>query len=176
LPIAIIRSFVLGAGVMLVAASTVVDQAHRLGTPIAPPASSAKETSEFHREQSKSTGWIDTTNRAAVQEPYNNVLLPTSSVPIAVTLRRGGTNLPVQLEAVHNGYGENALVWVVSAPDLPQSPLLSDRTYSVTAHNVVVGGLAEDYSYDVVAFNPAGQDRAFALGGLPNDVPVAGSW
>ena len=69
-----------------------------------------------------------------------------------VTMSRGGTSISSTLEQVHDGYGENTIVWVPNNP-LPV-PLTSDTMISVTVSNVVIGGQARTFSYEVIVFDP----------------------
>jgi uncharacterized protein YkwD len=74
----------------------------------------------------------------------------------SVSMSSGGANLPVRLERVVTGYGENTLVWIPSGlgncSDWPRPS--GDTVYSVTVRNVMIGGTSRDFSYDVVVFDP----------------------
>ena len=87
-----------------------------------------------------------------------------------VTMTRNGASVPVALEAVANGYGENTLAWVtdnidVSSPYTP-SPPVSDTANAVTINNVMIGGTPHTFNYQVIVFDPA-------QGGSPS-VPQVG--
>jgi hypothetical protein len=76
-----------------------------------------------------------------------------------VSLSTNGVSIPVTLEPMKNGYGENTLVWYPSSlnPNLPYSwpRPSSDTTYNVTISNVVFGGAPHTYNYSVKIFDPA---------------------
>lgn len=98
--------------------------------------------------------------------PYSQVFARWSfSYPNAdfsgatVSMTRDGLTLNVFLEWVTDGYGENTLVWVPddldsSVPFTPTAPL-ADTTTHVTVSNVVINGVAKNFSYDVTIFDPA---------------------
>src|SRR5258708_11771844 len=72
----------------------------------------------------------------------------------AVTMQRNGSTVPVMLQPVANGYGENTFVWVidnldVSGPYTPVKPA-NDTTISVTISNVLISGAAQTFMYDVI--------------------------
>ncbi|MDQ6705553.1 MAG: hypothetical protein M3Z85_06275 [Acidobacteriota bacterium] len=75
-----------------------------------------------------------------------------------VTMQRNGAAVPVSLETVHNGYGENTLVWVPDNQDPNASPANnppgSDTPVTVTVNNVSIGGVARNFSYQVIVFDP----------------------
>lgn len=86
-----------------------------------------------------------------------------------VTMTRNGSPVPVALEPVANGYGENTLVWItdntdVSSPYTP-SPPASDTANAVTINNVMIGGTPHTFNYQVIVFDPA-------QGGIPAVVEV----
>lgn len=79
----------------------------------------------------------------------------------AVSMSLNGAAMPVRLEAVANGYGENTLVWIPNGlsdgarwpePD-------SDQPVRVTVSNVIVNGAARNFEYTVTII------------GLPNSLP-----
>ncbi|MEZ5399496.1 MAG: BACON domain-containing carbohydrate-binding protein [Bryobacteraceae bacterium] len=78
-----------------------------------------------------------------------------------VTMTRGGSSIPLVLEPIENGYGENTLVWVANNldPDNFQSNWArptGDETVHVTVANATVGGSPRTFTYDVVIFDPDG--------------------
>ena len=88
-------------------------------------------------------------------------LLPSSrrwsfSVPSAdfstatVTIVQNGVSVPVQLEPVANGYGDNTIVFIVSS--VFGRPV-SDTTYTVTV-NYKLSGVSTSTSYDITLFDP----------------------
>lgn len=76
----------------------------------------------------------------------------------SVTMMRGGAVVPVRLETVANGYGENTLVWVPDNLDANNDEAhakpAADVTYAVQVSGVVVGGQARTFSYEVKVFDP----------------------
>ena len=87
-----------------------------------------------------------------------------------VTMTRNGSSVPVALEPIANGYGENTLVWVTdnlnaSLPYTP-SPPGSDTVNAVTISNVMIGGASHTFNYQVIVFDPAQ--------GGPPAVPLVG--
>ena len=66
-----------------------------------------------------------------------------------------GTKLNVELEKIEDGYGENALVWMIS--DISWFFDIEDEmVFDVTVSNVVVGGENKNYNYKVVIFKVIG--------------------
>ena len=70
-----------------------------------------------------------------------------------VTMTQGGNNVSLFIEArSHANIGDPTLVW---QPDgIPSGSLDSDTTYSVTVANVMVGGQAMSFNYDVTLMDP----------------------
>ena len=75
-----------------------------------------------------------------------------------VTMRKNGSAVPVRLETVYVGYGENTLVWVPDNLDpsvLDSIPRPSaDTVYAVTVGNVRIGGTPRSFAYSVTIFDP----------------------
>jgi uncharacterized protein YkwD len=76
----------------------------------------------------------------------------------SVSMQRNGAAVPVRLEQVVTGYGENTIVWVpdnldASAYLQPTAPAV-DTTSTVTLTNVLVGGAPRTFSYSVTVFDP----------------------
>lgn len=73
-----------------------------------------------------------------------------------VTVTKAGINVPVTLEALHNGYGENTLVWVLAGTNdsTVWSKPAADETYSVSVSNVVLNGVNRTFNYNVIVFDP----------------------
>jgi hypothetical protein len=69
------------------------------------------------------------------------------------------TSVPVRLEPVSAGYGENTLVWVIDNADTSSYRELeapaADTLYNVALSNVLVSGAARNFSYSVTIFDPA---------------------
>jgi hypothetical protein len=95
-----------------------------------------------------------------------------------VTMTRGGTSVPVTLETVSTGSGENALVWLYdgqsSFSPAPHAKPGSDTTYTVNVSNVLIGGNPQSFSYTVKVFDPdaPGADYAPATVSLPATIPA----
>lgn len=78
-----------------------------------------------------------------------------SSASVSMT-KNGATVAPIILEEIHNGYGENTLVWRpydYSSGTAWPCPT-SDETYQVTVKNVKINGVARNFSYTVIVFAP----------------------
>ncbi len=78
-----------------------------------------------------------------------------------VTMTQGGTSIPVAMEPQAQGYGENTLVWVAAGLDANSfasawSQPSSDTTIRVTVNGVTVSGVARQFTYDVIVFDPGG--------------------
>src|ERR1035437_7886356 len=76
----------------------------------------------------------------------------------SVAMERNGAAVPVRLELVVTGYGENTLVWVPDNLDAssyyqPAAPA-ADTTSTVTLTNVLINGAAHTFSYSVTVFDP----------------------
>lgn len=76
-----------------------------------------------------------------------------------VSMTQNGTSIPVRLETLINGYGENTLVWVpnnlsVSTPYTPVRPA-NDITFTVTVGQVMINGSPQKFTYTVTEFDPA---------------------
>ncbi len=70
----------------------------------------------------------------------------------AVTMSSGGQNIPVAVQPLANGYGENTLVWV---PELTfGAPPPADTAYVVTVSGVRINGVPKDFTYQVILFDP----------------------
>ncbi len=77
----------------------------------------------------------------------------------AVSVVRNGAAVPVRLEAVANGYGENTIVWVPDNLDASQyvqlTPPAQDTTSVVTINGVLISGVATSFTYSVTVFDPS---------------------
>lgn len=73
-----------------------------------------------------------------------------------VTMSSGGKTVPVRLEKVMDGYGENTLVWIPanlhSEASWPRPA--SDTTYSVVINRVKIEGQNRQFEYEVTVFDP----------------------
>jgi len=74
-----------------------------------------------------------------------------------VSMTQGGQSVPVTVEAVKTGYGENTIVWIpngLSSTGTWPKPA-QDTSYRVTVGNVLVSGSGRSFTYDVVVMDPA---------------------
>lgn len=101
----------------------------------------------------------------------------------SVTMSKNGTPMSVTVEAVANGYGENTLVWYpngadpVNGPGSFFQPASGDDTYAVSVQGVVIGGVQQDFQYQVTVFDPAVAGSNEAHTGLtgPASLTVGGT-
>lgn len=70
-----------------------------------------------------------------------------------VTMTRNGASIPITLEPVANGYGENTIVFIPGTAIA--TPPAADVASTVTISNVRIGGVAQTYTYQVTVFNPS---------------------
>lgn len=81
-----------------------------------------------------------------------------------VEMSSGGQGIPVAVQPVVSGYGENTLVW---EPDLSfDEPPPSDTVYNVTVRGVEIDSVAYDFAYQVILFDPG--PLAGMAGGMPS--------
>lgn len=92
----------------------------------------------------------------------------------SVTVSRDGVNVPVTLEPLFNGYGENTLVWLLqnTTDSSVSARPAQDQRYTVSIGNALVDGQARTFSYTVVVFDPAtpGPDTVVTTLTLPSSV------
>ncbi len=70
----------------------------------------------------------------------------------SVAMSSGGQNIPVALQPVVNGYGENTLVWV---PEISLgAPPAADTAYEVIVTGVNINGAPHSFTYQVILFDP----------------------
>jgi len=89
-----------------------------------------------------------------------------------VVMSSGGQGIPLTVQPVVYGYGENTLVW---EPALSfGSPLPGDTAYDVTVSGVEINGELRNFTYQVVIFDPGSLVEMFAGGqpGLLGEPPV----
>jgi hypothetical protein len=77
-----------------------------------------------------------------------------------VTMKSNNVVVPVTLETVLTGFGENTLVWHPTSIDANSSSAVfpfggTDTVYSVAVSNITVGAQVTNYSYTVTLFDPA---------------------
>ncbi len=74
-----------------------------------------------------------------------------------ITMIQGGASVPVALQPLATGYGENTIVWIPMGLDSSQSwpKPTTDTSYSVKVNNVLIGQSARNFTYTVTVFDPA---------------------
>lgn len=76
-----------------------------------------------------------------------------------VTMTQNSTDIPINLEPVANGYGENTLVWVWNNLDSSTNPapsaVTADTPVQVKIDHVMVQGTQRSFNYEVTIFDPA---------------------
>ena len=74
-------------------------------------------------------------------------------------MTKDGVAVPLTMEAVQNGYGENAIVFFPTGSDTTQRTVpvkpTQDTTYTVTITNVLISGAPQNFTYSVTVFDPA---------------------
>jgi uncharacterized protein YkwD len=81
-----------------------------------------------------------------------------------VEMSSGGQGIPVAVQPVVIGYGENTLVW---EPDLSfGEPPPTDTGFSVIVSGVKIGGVPHDFAYQVILFDPG------SLAGMVSEMPL----
>ena len=76
----------------------------------------------------------------------------------AITLTLNGEPVDVQVLPIANGYGENTLVWEPT-PTVISSLRVADSVFAVHVSNVIIGGKAKNFDYNVTAFQPPSFDQ-----------------
>jgi uncharacterized protein YkwD len=73
-----------------------------------------------------------------------------------VSMSREGEGLTIIQASIKNGYGENTLVWQVEGMDSGANwpAPMQDTKYEIIIENVIILGLPQDFSYEVVVFDP----------------------
>ena len=66
-----------------------------------------------------------------------------------VSVKRNNNPVGVTVSPVVNGYGENTIVW-----ELAESLPAGNTTYQVTLQNVKINGNPQNFSYEVMVFDP----------------------
>lgn len=69
-----------------------------------------------------------------------------------VAMQRGGQGVPVTLEAVVDGYGDNTLVW--RPQGLSYTKPSTDTAYQIQIGNVRIGGQPRAFAYTVTVIDP----------------------
>ncbi len=76
----------------------------------------------------------------------------------SVTMTRNGSAVPLVLHSPVTGAGENTVTWDadngVTTAQQNAVTLAADVTTHVTVSNVIINGVAKEFSYDVIAFDP----------------------
>jgi Cysteine-rich secretory protein family len=83
----------------------------------------------------------------------------------SVSVTSNGASLPVQLEPIQNGFGENTLVFLVNGirHDAAWPRPLTDTVYAVDVRGVRVAGAMRDFSYQVTVVDPAPPQTGLSL-------------
>jgi uncharacterized protein YkwD len=82
-----------------------------------------------------------------------------------VEMSSGGQGIPLTLQPVVIGYGENTLVW---EPNLSfGTPPPSDTAFNVTVRGVKINGVLHEFAYQVISFDP-GPLAGMAIG-MPSE-------
>jgi uncharacterized protein YkwD len=89
-----------------------------------------------------------------------------------VTVSSNGQNLPVTIQPVSDGYGENTLVWQFD-PGYQMGG--ADQDYAVTVDNIVIGGTATSYSYTTRLFDASIDHRSTITFPTPTSMSVGGT-
>ncbi len=81
-----------------------------------------------------------------------------------VAMSTGGQPVPLSVQPVVNGYGENTLVWepVLSIG----APVPADTAYDVIISGVEINGVPQDFAYQVILFDPG------PLASVPVTIPL----
>jgi hypothetical protein len=87
-----------------------------------------------------------------VYHPWSFSIAGANFSTATVSMTRNGQPIDATVSPVVNGYGENTLVWQLSAA-IPQPPA-QDLLFRVTIDNVISGGQVRQFSYQVIVFNP----------------------
>ncbi len=89
-----------------------------------------------------------------------------------VTMTRNGASVPLTVEPLSNEQfvGENTIVWVPQGSGTNTAVGTGDVRTTVTVSNVIIGGQARQFTYEVIAFDPnaAGAGPVFSAAGLVN--------
>ena len=76
-----------------------------------------------------------------------------------VLMTSNDKNVPVKLESVKEGFGENTLVWIPNnmnnSDDWPKPS--KDTVYTINIDDVTIDGIASSFSYGVTIFDPTSQ-------------------
>jgi hypothetical protein len=74
----------------------------------------------------------------------------------SVTITSEGANIPVALEPVVIGFGENTLIWTPLGlgNDNSWPKPETDTIYTVNIENVVIDGQNHSFTYEVIVFDP----------------------
>ena len=74
-----------------------------------------------------------------------------------VSVIKNGLGVPISIEALQNGIGENSIVWLLQGTNgstLWSKPT-QDDTYQIIVDNVKIDGVTRSYSYSVTVIDPA---------------------
>ena len=78
-----------------------------------------------------------------------------------VTMTQNKAAVAIVLSPLKSGFGENTLVWTISALQTAQSwpQPASDTAYEVTIGNVTIGDATRTFTYTVTLFDPAVEEK-----------------
>jgi uncharacterized protein YkwD len=81
-----------------------------------------------------------------------------------VTMTQKGSPITVTLEPLRDGAGENTLVWLPAPYQQgdPWAQPAADETYQVRVSNVLLDGVSQDFTYQVMVFDPAEKGADYA--------------
>ena len=74
-----------------------------------------------------------------------------------VGMSRDGEELIIIRAPIKNGYGENTIVWQLESmdPDASWPTPSQDITYEISIENVIIDSQVQDFSYEVIIFDPS---------------------
>jgi uncharacterized protein YkwD len=81
-----------------------------------------------------------------------NTSAAVSFATATITMTRDTLSIPLTVLPETKGYGDDTIVW---EPTLSLPAGMADQTITVRLDNVIVGGVARNFTYDVIAFDPA---------------------
>jgi uncharacterized protein YkwD len=90
-----------------------------------------------------------------------------------VTMTRNGVGVPVRLEPIAYGFGDDTIVWVPDNLDANTNPSewgrpVQDTPVQVAIRNVMVNGVARDFLYTVTIFDPSTPPPPASSGSAPD--------
>ena len=89
----------------------------------------------------------------------------------SVAMTRNGAPVDLTIEPYKEGFGENTIVWVPQSGVGNTAAGTGDVRTTVTVSNVIIGGQARQFTYEVIAFDPnaaVAANPVFSAAGLVN--------